>query len=61
MDGTIEQHGAIYQFPVEIGIRTASGTEYVGFTVYNKQSPFVWTGKSEPLEVTLDPRNKLLY
>jgi hypothetical protein len=61
VDGTIEQHGAIYQFPVEIGIRTATGTEYVHFTAFNKLTPFVWTGKAGPLEVILDPRSKLLY
>jgi aminopeptidase N len=61
VDGTLEQHGATYRFPVEIGIRTATGVEYVRFTVLNQQTPFVWTGRAEPLEVILDPKNKLLY
>jgi aminopeptidase N len=61
VDGTLEQHGATYRFPVEIGIRTATGVEYVRFTVSNQQTPFVWTGRAEPLEVILDPKNKLLY
>jgi hypothetical protein len=61
VDGTIEQHGPIYQFPVEIGIRTAAGIEYIHLTVINKETTFVWTGRNEPLEVILDPKNRLLY
>jgi hypothetical protein len=61
VDGTIEQHGAIYQFPIEIGVKTATGVEYIRFTVYGKQTSFTWTGRGEPLEVVFDPKNKLLY
>lgn len=58
--GTLTQHGPVYTIPLELGVRTDGGMEIIRVQASKQTTDFRWSGKSEPLEVVIDPNKRLL-
>jgi len=61
--GSIKQHQnqAVFQFPLELGLKTASGMEIKKVKVKEKEADFEFDVSEKPLEVILDPNVWLLF
>lgn len=60
VSGMIDQTGALYHLPVEIGIRTASGVRVEKVAVAEKVTSFSFRSKERPGDVVLDPNGWIL-
>ncbi len=56
----LKQMENIYNFPLEIGIKTDTGLEIKKVNVTDKQMIFTFESKEKPVKILLDPNNWLL-
>jgi hypothetical protein len=57
---TVEQTGALYHLPLEIGIETAQGLRLVRAQLDDRSVEFRFASESEPVRILVDPRRWLL-
>lgn len=60
VQGVVEQTGSQYRVPLTIGIRTPDGWQLQRLTITKPHNPFVFHIPKSPLEIRLDPEQRLL-